>query len=175
MALPVPGQDSDASNAALERSSALPPDQKGLETGSKTSLQPGGLEVERALLWQEVYNDVQRENAVLISEYEVILSSASNGPIPDETTVSLPDKLEVMQHVVKFQRQRMLNKQWTWSLFGSNTKIRDTADAIMRLVLDSSALISVGMTLSPPYVSLPWSAICALIPVSQVFHFLSRL
>lgn len=67
----------------------------------------------------------------------------------------------------------MLNKQWTWSLFGSNTRIRDTVDAIIRLVMDSSAFISVGMTLSPPYVSLPWSAISALIPVSQNFHFQS--
>jgi hypothetical protein len=109
----------------------------------------------------------------LFSNYETILASVSNASTYDAKTTPLPNQLETMHRVVGFQQQRMLNKQWTWSVFGSNLRIRDTVDSIMKLVMDSSALISVGMTMAPLYVSLPWSAICALIPVSQPNCFLN--
>lgn len=99
-ALTVPGQDSEAPEAILEGSSALLPGHKELEIGSNSisNLQSVNLEVERVLLRQKVYDDVQRENAALISGYDTILSSASNGPILVEAMTSLPDKLEVIQH-----------------------------------------------------------------------------
>jgi hypothetical protein len=146
----------------------------GKISDTKPSSLPASLEAERALLWQRAYEEVRKENATLVSNYEAILASVSDVDIQDAKTHPLPNQLEAMQHVVDFQQQRMLNKQWTWSMFGSNTKIRDTVDGIMKLVVDSSALISVGMTLAPPYVSLPWSAISALIPVSRVLSCINR-
>lgn len=146
----------------------------GSISDTKPSSLPASLEAERALLWQRAYEEERKENTTLVSNYEAILASVSNAPIQDAKTNPLPNQLEAMQHVVDFQQQRMLNKQWTWSMFGSNTKIRDTVDGIMKLVVDSSALISVGMTLAPPYVSLPWSAIGALIPVSRILSSINR-
>jgi hypothetical protein len=112
----------------------------GKISDTKPSSLPASLEAERALLWQRAYEEVRKENATLVSNYEAILASVSDVDIQDAKTHPLPNQLEAMQHVVDFQQQRMLNKQWTWSMFGSNTKIRDTVDDISAAVCVSTVV-----------------------------------
>lgn len=97
--------------------------------------------------------------------FEDLVAEASNVSIGEHISAS-DAKQELLRKIADRQYQRLQNRQWTWSLLGSNVKIRDTVDAILKLVNDSSALISVGMTLAPPHVSFVWSGVCALLPVS---------
>lgn len=103
----------------------------------------------------------------LLQAYEAILADVSNVTPPTNTggAISVQKKHEVMQKIVKAQKNRMENRQWTWAFFGSQKTVRQTIDTMLQLVEKSSALISVGMTFAPPFVSIPWSAVSALIPL----------
>lgn len=127
------------------------------------------LEKERTELWKQAYEQLRHDKRDLVKEFENILRTASNIPSPDESKGTPEGDQNTMESIARAQQERMRNRQWTWALFGSKTKIRETVDAIFKLVIDSSALISIGMSLAPPYVSIPWSAISALIPVSLPF------
>ena len=114
---------------------------------------------ESSRLWQDAYERLRFKEEQLVLNYEIILKNASN--ISSTTDV----RLEVAQ-VVTSQKEKMENSQWTFQWNGKPQKIRDTISRILKITSKASALISVGMTYAPPYVSIPWAAIGALIPVS---------
>ena len=142
------------------------------------------LEDERTTIWETAYKQLQSEEPELVSCYEIVLEGVSSRPPgSDESSAdapftepqgdqrSPPPKQLTLNEVSQIQLERLKNRQWTWALFGSKTTLRDTIDSIFKLLVDSSALISIGMSFAPPYVSLPWSAISALIPVSHLSLF----
>lgn len=49
---------------------------------------------------------------------------------------------------------------------GRPKNMRDQVDTILDIVQKGASLVSVGMNLAPVYVSLPWTAITILLPVS---------
>lgn len=132
-----------------------------------SNVQTLSLEEERAAIWEKAYNDLYSEKPKLLDAYETILADESNlaHPANDGSTMPAENKLQILQGVVKAQRVRMENRQWTWALFGSDKTLRETVDTTLQLVQRSSALIGVGMTFAPPFISIPWSAISALVPL----------
>lgn len=43
--------------------------------------------------------------------------------------------------------------------------MREKIDSVVELASQWAGLVSIGMTLAPPYVSVPWSAVTALLPM----------
>ena len=67
--------------------------------------------------------------------------------------------------VVKFQRDRMESKQWSFPRFGKTLKVREVVVNIFSMLDKSSELVPMGMNFAPTYVSIPWPAMAALLPV----------
>lgn len=121
-------------------------------------------DAESSMLWEDAYHSLQQQKPDLVANYEAIITG--NGNLTQENL-----SLE-MSAVVDLQRQRMENRQWTFQWFGQPRTIRETISTILSLVQGSSALVSMGMTFAPLYVSMPWSALCVLIPVRLDLIFL---
>jgi len=82
-----------------------------------------------------------------------------------------------MAIVVSTQKRRMEDNQRTIHWGGEEYKVREIVNGVLKVVEESSPLISVGMSAAPPYVLLPWSVISILIAVSvsnYVSHLLGR-
>lgn len=132
-------------------------------SGPRISKDPN---VTRNSLWKEAYEIVSMEHPKLIANYESIVIGKS--------VTTGEDFLNEMESVVELQKHRMENRQWTFEWFGRPQRVRDTLNTVLTLVQESSALVSIGMTLAPVYVALPWSAVCALIPVSRFLNIAKR-
>lgn len=128
--------------------------------GEKTPMSvPSQPSEESSRLWQDAYDQLLKKQEPLIRNYEIILKHASK--LPSETD----RRLEVAE-VVASQKEKMENSQWTFQWNDKPQKVRDIISRILKITSKAAALISVGMTYAPPYVSIPWAAIGALIPVS---------
>jgi len=110
-------------------------------------------------VWKRAYDRFAKDHQLLSDMYETIIKA----------DVGCSQNLDVktqMGSVVERQQKHMEERQWTFQLWGSSKsrKVRDTIDGLFSITKSASSLVSVGMTFAPVYVSLPWSAICALIP-----------
>ena len=113
---------------------------------------------ERLMLWQEAYDKLRKEHPDLIEHYEAAVKDDAG--LPQNI-----DLQEQMGKVVKAQRAKTSNKQWRFQWFGQQQSVRDTVEGILNLTDRSASLISIGMAYSPPYISIPWSTVTALIPL----------
>jgi hypothetical protein len=108
------------------------------------------------VLWKEAYNSLDKE---LKLRYETILKAELN--IPNDWP--LQDQANCL---VNARKKRVLSRQWTYKWNGKQRKVRDTIDGILNTVEKFAGLISVGMNFAPVFASVPWTAVCALLPVS---------
>lgn len=132
-----------------------PPD--GSDPGTTASISTGPA-TDSSTLWQAAYDKLRDDNASLIEDYELILKNDAN--IPQHA--DLRDRLA---EVAATQKRKADNKQWKFQWFGKPQTVRDTIERILTLTNRSAGLISIGMNYAPPYVSVPWSAMTALIPL----------
>ncbi|KAM0259207.1 hypothetical protein ACHAQJ_003412 [Trichoderma viride] len=116
------------------------------------------LQDKSSALWKEAYDKLRSENVSLFDHYEAVLKEQA-GVSPSS---SLRDQLTT---VASAQRKKAANKQWRFQWFGEQQSVRDTVERILSLTNQSASLIAIGMTYAPPYVSVPWSAVTALIPL----------
>lgn len=117
------------------------------------------IETQRSILWKEAYEGLRRENEPLVQGYEAVLQDETD--IPSHID-GLPDQLT---WVAKAQQRRVQNRQWQFQWFGHPQPVRDAIERILSITQKSSSLLSVGMNQAPPYVSIPWCAVAALIPL----------
>jgi hypothetical protein len=178
VASPVPPPSVPGPNTpALTTSKSAPP--QPAQTGSTpsvvitTSLTASTkphliLEEERSKLWKRAYQELKKKKPKLVQNYEIVIADTETNPSSVNVPVgdSLDDEEVRLSKIANIQKERMENRQWTWAWLGSDGKIRDTVNTILKVVTDSSALVSTGMAMAPPHVSLAWSAVCALLPVS---------
>lgn len=113
---------------------------------------------ERSALWKHAYEELRKENESLIDEYEMVLKEQAG--VSQKGTMK-----DQMHEISKAQQLKCKNKQWSFQWFGQPQSVRDTIEKILNLTSRSASLISIGMTYAPPYVSVPWSAVTALIPL----------
>lgn len=113
---------------------------------------------ERSALWKYAYEELRKENQSLVEEYEMVLKEQAG--VSQHGTMQ-----EQMHEISKSQQLKCKNKQWSFQWFGQPQSVRDTIEQILNLTSRSASLISIGMTYAPPYVSVPWSAVTALIPL----------
>jgi hypothetical protein len=123
------------------------------------------VDVEAASLWQEAYKRLVEDDPDLIRDLETII-------MEDAGLDWKSDIKSEMQTVVKQQKTKMESKQWSFHLLGvKEVKVRETVDSILSLIDRSQGLISAGMTFAPVYISIPWTAVSSLIPVSSPWPF----
>ena len=130
-----------------------PPDLK-LETTPPRSV---AIEDQSSKLWKDAYNELRQENEQLIENYEVLLKDQANIP----QNANLQDNLLT---VAKTQRNKAANQQWKFQWFGKQQNVRDVIERTLNITNEASSLISIGVQFAPPFVSVPWSAVTALIP-----------
>ena len=118
----------------------------------------GSIEDERSALWKQAYDELRKGSPSLVEEYEMVLKEQSG--VPHDGNLQ-----EQMHAISKAQQLKCENKQWSFQWFGHPQSVRDTVEQILNLTSRSASLISIGMTYAPPYVSVPWSAVTALIPL----------
>jgi ankyrin repeat protein len=131
----------------------------------------------RNALWKRAYKRVRQENPELISAFEKLIKitdrkKSKNDDAPLATSQVGADKKSDdaaglteydISAVAQREKERMANKQWTYSWFGHAIKARDTLESILMVVKSSQEIIALGMEAAPPFVSLPWSVISILI------------
>ncbi|KAH7317542.1 hypothetical protein BKA65DRAFT_103790 [Rhexocercosporidium sp. MPI-PUGE-AT-0058] len=110
-------------------------------------------------VWKQAYDQFVEEENELSRFYEAFIGADAGVPADSDIKTE-------MSAVVEKQQKHMEERQWTFRAWGMSKprKVRDAIDAIFTTAQNASSLISVGMTFAPVYVSLPWSAISALIP-----------
>ncbi|PQE26413.1 Ankyrin repeat-containing domain protein [Rutstroemia sp. NJR-2017a BBW] len=109
-------------------------------------------------LWETAYNELRKTDSSLIEDLEAVIKADAS--LSKET-----DLKAQIDGVVKIQKTRMESKQWQFSWFNEPVKTRDVIENIFSMLTKGSGLISMGMTFAPVYVSIPWSAVAALLPV----------
>lgn len=67
--------------------------------------------------------------------------------------------------VAAAQKKKFENKQWKVQWLGKPQVVREKIESVVEHANQWSGLISVGMSYAPPYVSVPWSAATALLPM----------
>ncbi|KAF5010741.1 hypothetical protein FDECE_3096 [Fusarium decemcellulare] len=116
------------------------------------------LEDESAKLWKRAYDLVYEENPEIMDDVEAVLKEDAR--IPQEA--NMRDRLA---DVAVTQKEKFQNRQWKLQWHGKSQPVRDKIESIVELANQWSSLISLGMTHAPPYVSVPWSATTALLPM----------
>ncbi|TVY15851.1 E3 ubiquitin-protein ligase MIB1 [Lachnellula arida] len=113
--------------------------------------------IESSKLWQDAYKTLRKDQPELVKNYEIILKHAAN--IPQKA-----DLREEVAKVVSFQKEKMENGQWCFQWNEKPQKIRDVIHKILKITDKASCLIGMAVTYAPPYVSIPWAAIGAILP-----------
>ena len=113
---------------------------------------------ESAKLWKRAYDLLYEENPEVMDDAEAVLKDQAG--IPQRANVR--DRLA---DVAAAQKKKFQNKQWKIQWLGKPQIVRDKIESVVELTNQWSGLISVGMTYAPPYVSVPWSAATALLPM----------
>jgi len=110
------------------------------------------------IIWWEAYNDLRTKKPDLIEHYEAVLK--------DQSGVSQDAPLqESLADVAMAQRRKSENKQWQFQWFGKAYTVRGSIERILEATNRFAGLVSIGVSYAPPYVSLPWSSITALLPL----------
>ncbi|KAJ8125064.1 hypothetical protein O1611_g8576 [Lasiodiplodia mahajangana] len=109
-------------------------------------------------LWKEAYEALRKEERPLIEHYEMVLKDQSDIP----QNANLRDQLA---KVAENQRSKVENRQWKFHCLGKEISMRETVEQILTYTTKATGLISIGVNQAPPYVSIPWSAVTALIPL----------
>jgi hypothetical protein len=115
-------------------------------------------------LWRRAYECLHLADNTLAADYEATILEDFKDNVEVSQTKDIKSQ---MSTIVNLQKQKMESKQWTFQWWGNTENVRDLVDGTLKLAQSVSSLISLGMTFAPVYVSLPWSAVCALIPVSH--------
>ncbi|TVY39500.1 putative ankyrin repeat protein [Lachnellula occidentalis] len=113
--------------------------------------------IESSKLWQDAYKTLRKDQPELVKNYEIILKHAAN----------IPQKADLrgeVAKVVSFQKEKMENGQWCFQWNDKPQKIRDVIHKILKITDKAASLVDMGMTYAPPYVSIPWAAIGAILP-----------
>lgn len=118
------------------------------------------VEEHRAALWRAAFEELRRENEKLVGISQTVLREQSSIPNDEKETLT-----EQLAAVAKAQRQRVDNRQWQFQWFGRTQSVRETIERILNITQRSTSLVSIDINQAPPYVSIPWSAITALIPL----------
>jgi hypothetical protein len=142
-----------------------------IKTGSSTFVQSvGGSRISEQLtppksplhettnLWKTAYDELRKTECRLIEDLEAVIKA-------DVSLSAETDLKYQIGLVVKFQKDRMESKQWSFPWFGKTLKVREVVGNIFSMLDKSSELVSMGMNFAPIYVSIPWSAVAALLPV----------
>jgi hypothetical protein len=119
---------------------------------------PKSAQDESTSLWKAAYDEIKKTDPSLIEDLETVIKADAS--ISAET-----DLKEQIALVVKVQNDKMESKQWSFPWFGKTLKVREVVDNIFSMLDKSKELISMGMNYAPIYVSIPWSAVAALLPV----------
>lgn len=114
-------------------------------------------------LWKAAYERLDED---LRRRYEVLLKAELNADMDS----NLDDQAVLL---LERRKQRVENRQWTYRWRGRPRKVRDQVDTILDVVQKGSSIISVGMNFAPIFVSMPWTAITTLLPVSLSFATLT--
>ena len=109
-------------------------------------------------VWRQAYERVKAEKPTLIQCYELILKD--DGKVSQDG--KLPDQLA---KIATNQRLKAENRQWKFQWLDKHANVRDLIESILTTTNRAASLIAMGMTYAPPYVSIPWSAITALLPL----------
>lgn len=108
-------------------------------------------------LWKEAYDRLDQE---LKQGYEAIIKADLN--------IGRDANLEQQSEaLVRARKQRVENRQWTVKWRGRSIKIKSQVDTILNVIQKTADIISFPMQFAPPYVSLPWTAVTILLPVSD--------
>ncbi|TVY27656.1 E3 ubiquitin-protein ligase [Lachnellula hyalina] len=113
--------------------------------------------IESSKLWQDAYKSLRKDQPGLVKNYEIILKHAAN--IPQKADIR-----EEVAKVVSFQKMKMENGQWCFQWNDKPQKIRDVIHKILKITDKAACLVQMAMTYAPPYVSIPWAAIGAILP-----------
>ncbi|PQE17175.1 ankyrin repeat protein [Rutstroemia sp. NJR-2017a WRK4] len=113
---------------------------------------------EATSLWETAYNELRKTECRLIEDLEAVIKT-------DASLSSGTDLKDQIDRVVKFQKERMESKQWSFPWLNKTLKAREVVGNIFSMLNKSSGLISMGMNFAPVYVSIPWSAVAALVPL----------
>lgn len=74
---------------------------------------------------------------------------------------------ETIAKVVASQKERMESKQWTYRWGDTSKTVRDTVKGILSVVQDATSIITAGVSQGPSFVSVPWSFMSVILPVSS--------
>ncbi|MBE3049369.1 ankyrin repeat domain-containing protein [Candidatus Bathyarchaeota archaeon] len=113
---------------------------------------------ESARLWKRAYDLLSEENPEIMDDAEAVLKDQAD--IPQQA--NMRDRLA---DVAAAQKKKFQNKQWKVQWLGKPQMVREKIESVVEHANQWSALISVGMAHAPPYVSVPWSAATALLPM----------
>jgi hypothetical protein len=119
---------------------------------------PKSAQDESTSLWKAAYDAVKNTDARLIEDLESVIKA-------DASILAESDLKEQIALVVRIQKERMESKQWSFPWFSKKLKMREVVDNIFSMLDKSKELISMGVSYAPTYVSIPWSAVAALLPV----------
>lgn len=151
-----------ASNLRQPESGGPPPQSLTLvPLGVQNVYSPDAVTEARAALWEKAYKTLQADKPELILNLESI--------IKDDADLSQDLDLfssAAIAKVVSTQKMRMENKQWTIHWFDKKVKVRDTIESILSTVQSASPIIAAGMNFAPAFVSIPWSFVSIILPVS---------
>lgn len=111
-----------------------------------------------ALLWKRAYDSLCADEEELIGHVEAVLKDSASIPQEGDMRSHLAD-------VAKAQEQKFRKKQWRFQWSGKSQHVRDKIESIVGFANQWASVVSTGMTLAPPYVSVPWAVTTALIPM----------
>ncbi|KAH7361555.1 hypothetical protein B0T11DRAFT_297123 [Plectosphaerella cucumerina] len=112
----------------------------------------------RAIVWQQAFDSLCEDQPELMSNAEAFLKDQAN--LPQEG--NMHDRLA---DIATAQKAKFQNKQWKFQWLGKPQVVREKVESVIELANQWASLISAGMSLAPPYVSIPWSAVTALLPM----------
>ena len=107
-------------------------------------------------LWEDAYNSLEDDLKLC---YETVLKAELK--VPQDSKIQ-----DQASSIVNARKNRVVSRQWTYIWNGKRRSVRDTINGILNTVEQFADVISVGMKFAPVFASVPWTAVCALLPVS---------
>lgn len=136
-------------------------DNKPPEDGVTTA-QLLDLAQQRNALWKDAFDALRADKPDLVANFDAIVHDSANL----DTSIDIFSS-DGIAAIINSQKSKMESRQWKYHWFGKDYKVRDTAEGILTAVNKIQPAIAYGMQFAPPFVSLPWSAISIVIPVSR--------
>jgi N-terminal domain of NWD NACHT-NTPase len=119
----------------------------------------------RNALWKSAYDKLQKDESDLMKAYDKLVKNVNQQSRvgTDQVTNAADLTSDDIFSAAKTEKSKMESKQWSFSWFGKPQKVRNIVESILTIVQTSSELISAGVEMAPPFVSLPWSMVTILI------------